>query len=217
MITFTTRVHGFPSWFSMPCVACEILGRKGEAFTSVEATSGLGLATCEPHLKVTEQVMTKLRDYDLAGLRAAFISAGLTTEQGAKDALTRLFETATDAAAACGPVEGDMLCGALARFEIPAFLAEDRGISYVLVAVDRTTDEVDAHTGPRILLHSGEHAMRPADQHDEPWTASLYAADGEYVDELFTARPDLPLAEECANAALNLACWLTASAHRYPR
>lgn len=59
--------------------------------------------------------------------------------------------------------------------------------------------------------------MRPADQHHEPWAASLYAADGEYINELFVARPGLPLAEECAHTALSLACWLVANAHRYPR
>ncbi|MFE2424991.1 hypothetical protein [Streptomyces hokutonensis] len=215
MITFTIHVRGFPSWFTMPCVACEILGRTTQAATSVEASSGLGLAACEPHLEVTEKVMTKLTTYDDAVLRSAFISAGLTGEP--KDGLTRLFQTATKAAASGGPTEGDMLRAALAVFGIPSFFVNDRGVTYVLVAVDRTADEGDAHTGPRVFLHSGEDAMRPADQHTQPWTASLYAADGSYIDEPFSARPGLPLAEECANAALNLACWLLMHADCYPR
>ncbi|MFE3033040.1 hypothetical protein ACFXKY_15520 [Streptomyces canus] len=216
-ITFATRVDTVPSWFQMPCVACEILRQEGEAVSLVSATSGLGLASCTPHLETTEQVLSRLTSYDLAGLRASFVSAGLTTGQAATGKLGALLQAATDAAASGGPTEGDMLRAALGAFGIPSFYAEDGGVSYVLVAVDRTADEGDAHTGPKVFLHSGEDAMRPADQHDEPWTASLYAADGAYIDELFSARPGFPLAEECAHAALSLACWLVANAHRYPR
>ncbi|MEU2264990.1 hypothetical protein ABZ568_00750 [Streptomyces olindensis] len=217
MITFATSTSTIPPWFRMPCIGCEILGRKGEAMGVVTATSGLGLASCLSHLDMTTQVMRTLTSYDLAGLRAAFIAAGLTTGQVAGNVLITMFQAAKDAAATGGPTEGGMLRAALAAYGIPSFYAEDGGVSYVLVAVDRTDDEGAAHTGPRVLLHSGEDAGRPADQHDEPWAASLYAADGEYINELFTARPGLPLAEECATTALSLACWLVANAHRYPR
>ncbi|WP_019061738.1 hypothetical protein [Streptomyces prunicolor] len=211
MITFDTRVHSFPSWWQMPCVACEILGSNGKAVISVEATSGLGLATCPAHLETTERVMRTLTGYDEDGLRAVFFSAGLTT------GLDAMFQAAIDAAVTGGPTEGGMLRAALSTFGIPSFYVEDRGVSYVLVAANRTADEGAAHTGPRVFLHSGEDAGRPAEQHDEPWAASLYAADGEYVNELFVARPGLPLTEECATTALSLACWLVANASRFSR
>ncbi|MFI9418039.1 hypothetical protein [Streptomyces werraensis] len=113
--------------------------------------------------------------------------------------------------------EGGKLVVALAEFGIPAFLHEDRGVSCVLVAVDRSADENAAHTGPRVLIASGEHAQRPAGEHDEPWAGHLYDADGDYVDEVFEAPSGLDLPAECAEAALRLAMWLDANAERYPR
>lgn len=217
-IEFAVTVDRAPSWFAMPCIACQIDGSGGQAEMVINASSGLGLAACDDHTDVTYQVMRRLRSYDLAGLRTSFVSAGLTAGQAVTgNELGALFRAAREAAATGGPTEGDMLRAALTAFGIPSFLAEDRGVSYVLVAVDRTADEDAAHTQPRVLLHSGEDAARPADQHDEPWTASLYAADGEYINELFTARPGLPLTDECATTALSLACWLTANANRTTR
>src|SRR5690349_4284062 len=80
-ITFATRVDPVPTWFQMPCIACEITGNHGEAAGLVSATSGLGLATCARHTVVTDRVLSRLRDYDLTGMRASFVTAGLTTEQ----------------------------------------------------------------------------------------------------------------------------------------
>ncbi|MDQ0762036.1 hypothetical protein [Streptomyces canus] len=214
---FAVNIDTVPSWFEMPCIACDITGGESRAKSVVKASSGLGLGTCDDHTDVTYQVMRSLRTYDLAGLRTSFVTAGLTAEPHPGQQLADAYRAARHAAAAGGPTEGDMLRAALATFGIPSFYGKDRGVSCVLVAVDRTADEDDAHTGARVLLHSGEHAMRPARQHDKPWAASLYAADGEYINELFAVRPGLPLDEECATAALSLASWLTANAHRYPR
>lgn len=216
-VTFAVHVCKVPGWFRMPCIACEITGQDGRATCVVKATSGLGLAACPDHTDVTRQVMCRLRSYELAGLRASFVTAGLTAEPYASQTLTAAYRTARDAAANAGPTEGDKLRAALATFGIPSFFVDDRGVTYVLVAVDRAADEEEAHCGPRVSLHSGEDAMRPADQHTQPWTASLYAADGSYLDEPFVAEPGLPLDEECATAALSMACWLAAHAHRYPR
>ncbi|GGZ73094.1 hypothetical protein ACFOOM_01080 [Streptomyces echinoruber] len=80
MVTFATRVDLVPIWFTMPCIACEITGTDGEAAGLVSATSGLGLASCAAHLEITARVLRRLRSYELTGLRAAFVTAGITPE-----------------------------------------------------------------------------------------------------------------------------------------
>ncbi|MDQ1018855.1 hypothetical protein [Streptomyces afghaniensis] len=122
---------------------------------------------------------------------------------------------AKKAAAKARTHEGGKLVVALNEFGIPAFLHEDRGVSCVLVAVDRSADENKAHTGPRVLISSGEDAMRAAGEHDEPWAGHLYGADGTYIEAVFEAPSGLDLAEECAEAALRLAVWLDANADAY--
>lgn len=77
---FTVRVVKVPSWFQMPCIACEITGQDGRAICVVNATSGLGLAACPDHTEATEKVLRTLRSYELVGLRASFVTAGLTAE-----------------------------------------------------------------------------------------------------------------------------------------
>ncbi|MYS77881.1 hypothetical protein GTY88_46790, partial [Streptomyces sp. SID5926] len=67
-------------------------------------------------------------------------------------------------------------------------------VSCVLVAVDRSADEGEAHTGPRVLISSGEHAMRAAGEHDEPWAGHLYDSDGGHVAEVFESPSGLGLA-----------------------
>ncbi|MCX4609448.1 hypothetical protein [Streptomyces mirabilis] len=132
--------------------------------------------------------------------------------------LTMQQRYARKAAATAGPTDGDKLVAALKEFGIPAFLVrDDGGISYVLVAVDRSTDEGEAHTGPKVYLYSGENADVDPAEHAEPWVAALYDADSDYVDELFVTPAGLDLAAECAEAALLLAAWLDANADRYPR
>ncbi|QNT94895.1 hypothetical protein HEP81_04622 [Streptomyces griseofuscus] len=124
---------------------------------------------------------------------------------------------AEKAAARARTHEGGKLVVALNEFGIPAFLHEDRGVSCALVAVDRSADEGEAHTGPRVLISSGEHAMRAAGEHDEPWAGHLYDSDGGHVAEVFESPSGLSLAAECAEAALRLAIWLDAHADRHLR
>ncbi|MGY3199768.1 hypothetical protein [Streptomyces sp. TE5632] len=131
--------------------------------------------------------------------------------------LTVLHGYARRAAARARTHEGGKLIAALAEFGIPAFLAQDRGVTHLLVAVDCTTDEAKAHASPRVLISSGEHATRPADEHDEPWAGYLYDSDGEHTDPVFTAPSGLGLDEECAEAALRLARWLDAHGDRHAR
>ncbi|MFI1703004.1 hypothetical protein [Streptomyces griseoruber] len=79
-IEFATRVDQLPSFFQMPCIACEITGQDGQASGVVSATSGLGLGSCTNHIEVTARVLRRLRNYELAGLRASFVTAGITPE-----------------------------------------------------------------------------------------------------------------------------------------
>ncbi|BBA98318.1 hypothetical protein RVR_4455 [Actinacidiphila reveromycinica] len=131
--------------------------------------------------------------------------------------LIALQQQAKKAAAKAGPTDGAKLIAALAAYSIPAFFAEDSGVSYVLVGVDQTADEGDAHTGPKVFLYSGENADLAPAEHVEPWTAALYDGEGEYLNELFTAQAGLTIEAECAHAALCLASWLADHADRYPR
>jgi hypothetical protein len=78
---FATQVDQLPSWFQMPCIAHQMTGQAGHGTCLVSASSGLGLSSCADHVELTEQVLRRLRNYELAGLRASFISAGLTTAQ----------------------------------------------------------------------------------------------------------------------------------------
>ncbi|WP_086859793.1 hypothetical protein [Streptomyces milbemycinicus] len=84
-VEFATRIEPMPSWFEMPCIACELTGHDGEAVGLVTATSGLGLAACVRHIEVTDRVLRRLRNYDLVEMRASFVSAGLTTEWPTSD------------------------------------------------------------------------------------------------------------------------------------
>ncbi|MGW4731795.1 hypothetical protein ACWEQC_21975 [Streptomyces shenzhenensis] len=79
-IEFATRVDQLPSFFQMPCIACEITGDDGQATGVVSATSGLGLGSCTDHIEVTARVLRRLHNYELAGLRASFVTAGITPE-----------------------------------------------------------------------------------------------------------------------------------------
>ncbi|PWI05494.1 hypothetical protein DIZ27_38850 [Streptomyces sp. NWU339] len=79
-IEFATRVDQLPDFFEMPCIACEVTGDTGQASSTVSATSGLGLGSCSDHIEVTAQVLRRLRSYDLTGLRASFLTAGIIPE-----------------------------------------------------------------------------------------------------------------------------------------
>ncbi|MER6616362.1 hypothetical protein [Streptomyces xantholiticus] len=117
-------------------------------------------------------------------------------------------ERAMAAADTAGPTEGDMLRAALAAYGIPSFAASWGGVSYLLVAVDHATDEGDAEAGLRLVISSGEDAARPAEEHDEPWSAQLCAPDDDWVGEVFRAPVGLTTAEESAVTAWALARWL---------
>ncbi|MGW4007918.1 hypothetical protein [Streptomyces sp. NPDC004763] len=77
--TYTTTIDELPSWFAMPCIACEVIGSTGKATALVSASSGLGLASCTGHVEVTERVLRRLHSYEV-GLRTSFVTAGIITE-----------------------------------------------------------------------------------------------------------------------------------------
>lgn len=79
-VLFATCVVQLPGSFQVPCIACEITGQDGQARGIVTATSGLALASCADHTEVTARVLGRLCNDELAGLRASFVSAGLTSE-----------------------------------------------------------------------------------------------------------------------------------------
>lgn len=80
MRTYLVITKEVPTWFQMPCIPCQLLGDDTRADVTVEATSGLGLASCTSHQHATQQVMRTLDSYDLTGLRASFVTAGLATQ-----------------------------------------------------------------------------------------------------------------------------------------
>lgn len=80
MPTYLVITKEVPAWFQMPCIACQLLGISSRATVTVEATSGLGLASCPNHEHATRQVMRTLDSYDLTGLRASFVTTLLTPQ-----------------------------------------------------------------------------------------------------------------------------------------
>jgi hypothetical protein len=83
--------------------------------------------------------------------------------------------------------EGDLLIAELARRGRRAYLGGDRGVTFLIMTADpdASDDEGSAYTSAHLLIYAGEHADRPAAEHNEPWSAHLHDAEGNYVDTLF--------------------------------
>ncbi|MET8696857.1 hypothetical protein ABZV65_30455 [Streptomyces bauhiniae] len=120
-----------------------------------------------------------------------------------------------------GPTEGDKLRAALTAYGIPSFASSFVGVSYVLVAVDKATDEAAAENGLRLVIASDQYADRPAAEHDEPWSVLLYTPADDFEGEVFRAPSGLTLTEESAVTAWAVARWLdkegAALLARHPR
>lgn len=101
--------------------------------------------------------------------------------------------------------EGDALRAALAAYGFPAADDGEGGHTWLVVPVDPCTPAADAYGGLHFRISSGEDADRPASEHDEPWGASLYDANGEYKTTLDAAPEGSTLAEDCAHIARAIA------------
>ncbi|MEW1700634.1 MULTISPECIES: hypothetical protein [unclassified Streptomyces] len=78
------------------------------------------------------------------------------------------------------PTEGDLLLAELAARGRNAFLGEEGGMTFLIMAADPDAphDEDAAYGEPHILMYAGERADRPAADHRDLWSAHLHVADG---------------------------------------
>ncbi|MDQ0847771.1 hypothetical protein [Streptomyces sp. V1I6] len=115
--------------------------------------------------------------------------------------------------------EGDLLRAELAALGRHAFLGGEGGMSYLIMAVEPTTqgDETAAYGVPHILMYAGEQADRPATAHREPWSAHLHGATGDYVATIFDGSPTpLDAAADAALCARHVTAWLQSYLGHFP-
>ncbi|MFD0386490.1 hypothetical protein ACFQ2B_40555 [Streptomyces stramineus] len=104
--------------------------------------------------------------------------------------------------------EADVLRGALSTYGISAYDGGEGGATYLVVPFNPHADEDSARLEPHFLVSSGEDAHRLMAGHDEPWSASLYDGNGDYVDTLDTAPGGLTLVEDSAHCARAIAVYI---------
>ncbi|MEU0857457.1 hypothetical protein ABZ352_18740 [Streptomyces griseofuscus] len=97
--------------------------------------------------------------------------------------------------------EGDVLRAALAAYGFPAYADGEGGISWLAVPLNPHSSEADTYEDPHFRIASREDADRPASAHDEPWSAGLHGADGDFLTLLDAVPPGTSLAEDCAHIA----------------
>ncbi|WP_086809713.1 hypothetical protein [Streptomyces reticuliscabiei] len=97
--------------------------------------------------------------------------------------------------------KGDALRAALAVYGFTAYDGGEGEFTSLAVSLTQEASEEETYEGPHFLISSGEHADRPASQHDDVWGASLYDEQGEYVTTLDGAPAGSTLAEDCAHIA----------------
>ncbi|MGA5508975.1 hypothetical protein [Streptomyces umbrinus] len=97
--------------------------------------------------------------------------------------------------------EGDVLRAALGRYGLATYEDGESGVSWLTVPIDPATPEREIYERPHFRISSGEHAERVASAHDDPWGASFYDADGEYIDSLDASPSGSTLAEDSAHCA----------------
>ncbi|MFD0352974.1 hypothetical protein ACFVHW_04380 [Streptomyces sp. NPDC127110] len=110
--------------------------------------------------------------------------------------------------------EGEALRAALAVYGFPAYDDDEGGFTWLVVPAAADTPEDEAYAGLHFRIASGEHAERPASGHDQPWGASLYDDEGEYVTTLNSAPAGTTLAEDCAHIARAIANYSTTAKPR---
>lgn len=100
---------------------------------------------------------------------------------------------------------GDALRAALAAHYYPAYEDSEDGLTWLSMPLEPSASREETRGGPHFRILTGERADRPASQYDERWTASFYAANGEYVTTLRCPRHSSTLAEDCAHIARAIA------------
>ncbi|MCX4826634.1 hypothetical protein OG883_44140 [Streptomyces sp. NBC_01142] len=103
---------------------------------------------------------------------------------------------------------GDVVSAALSAHGYPAYPYEEGGVTALAVPLNPTVCGDDVRDHPHVLIASGESADRPVAEHDEPWSASLYEPDHEFVDVVFAGDPALSITEDarrCAAAVVDYA------------
>ncbi|MEU9168578.1 hypothetical protein AB0D34_12405 [Streptomyces sp. NPDC048420] len=114
------------------------------------------------------------------------------------------------------PTEGDVLHAALGAYGLPSYPMWECGITYRVIPLDIAAAGEAVHTGPRLFVTSDEHADRPIDAHDEPWTITLHNANGDLINTLYSgSRLPGGVAEESAHCAKFAASWIRATAHAH--
>jgi hypothetical protein len=106
--------------------------------------------------------------------------------------------------------EGDLLIAELTRRGRRAYLGGDRGVTFLIMTADpdAPNDEGSAYTTARVLMYAGERADRPAAEHNEPWSAHLHDAEGNYVDTLFEGSGTLDAETDAALFATQVCDWM---------
>jgi hypothetical protein len=106
--------------------------------------------------------------------------------------------------------EGDLLIAELTRRGRHAYLGGDRGATFLITTADPDApdDEESAYTTAHFLMYAGEHADRPAAEHNEPWSAHLHDAEGNYVDTLFEGSGTLDAETDAALFATQVCDWI---------
>jgi outer membrane murein-binding lipoprotein Lpp len=109
--------------------------------------------------------------------------------------------------------EGRPMLAALGVYGWRAFSDRCDGRSFLALPLDPATPEAEAYAGPYLTIQSGEHATRPVQDHDEPWTLTPFDADGASGEPLYIGDPALSLAADsaaCARAVVEFAAPRTA-------
>ncbi|MGA5497752.1 hypothetical protein ACPCSP_25650 [Streptomyces cinereoruber] len=109
-----------------------------------------------------------------------------------------------------GVTEGDLLIAELAKLGREAGLTREGGVSCVVMAAASDAPPFP-YDRPHVLMYAGERADRPATDREEPWSAHLYGADGEYITDIGSTSPT-PLGplSDAARCAREVVEWLDA-------
>ncbi|MFC8887222.1 hypothetical protein ACFT54_09925 [Streptomyces cinereoruber] len=106
--------------------------------------------------------------------------------------------------------EGELLIAELAKLGREAGLTREGGVSCVVMAAAPDAPPFP-YDRPHVLMYAGERADRPAADREEPWSAHLHGANGEYITDIGSTSP-APLGplSDAARCAREVVEWLNA-------